>query len=242
MFCALNPPSFVQSLKLLIMNTFPFNFKKIIPALLIFFALPFYILAQAPEPPIPIEAFFGNKQLYFQLVVKKKFATTSRFGFFTVATYSADYDYDQESTQNSITIPVQLSYDLGKGFGIMSGTDINSEGGFAPIVGPQYNFASRQFLAVTVLSLFLNEDQDVKLFGLYEYKAPLNEKWSLYSRVQFIYNHNLAAGLHNRSYLYLRAGLKQNAFIFGLGANLDQYGPQKRFQDNYGVFVRWEFR
>ncbi|MFN7118911.1 MAG: hypothetical protein ACK4TA_19085 [Saprospiraceae bacterium] len=216
--------------------------RKILLAFLFFFGWQWSLSAQAPDPPIPIEAFFGNEQLYFQLVVKKKFSPTSRFGFFTVATFSADHNYNQESARNSITIPVQLSYDLGKGFGVMAGTDINSEGGFAPIVGPQYNFASRQLLAVTVLSFFLNEDQDVKLFGLYEYKPPINEKWSVYSRVQFIYNHSMAAGLHNRSYLYLRGGLKRNAFIFGLGANLDQFGPRKRFQDNYGVFVRWEFR
>lgn len=224
------------------MKNFSHFIKKIALVLCCFFTWHIMLTAQAPEPPIPIEAFFGNEQLYFQLVVKKKFAPTSRFGFFTVATYSADYEYNKADVQNSITIPVQLSYEVGKGFGIMAGTDINSEGGFAPIVGPQFNFASRQFLAVSVLSFFINEDQDVKLFGLYEYKPPINEKWAIYSRVQFIYNHSLAAGLHNRSYLYLRGGLKRNAFIFGLGANLDQYGPRKRFQDNYGVFVRWEFR
>ncbi len=224
------------------MNTLPYFIKHITPVLLCFFTSHIILFAQAPEPPLPIEMFFGNKQLYFQLVVKKKFSANSRFGFFTVATYSADYNFNEEAAQNSITIPVQLSYDLGKGFGVMAGTDINSEGGFAPIVGPQYNFASRQFLAVSVLSFFLNEDQDVKLFGLYEYKPPINEKWAIYTRVQFIYNHSLAEGSHNRSYLYLRGGLKRNAFIFGLGANLDQFGPRKRFQDNYGVFARWEFR
>ncbi|MDX1943735.1 MAG: hypothetical protein SFU99_24420 [Saprospiraceae bacterium] len=222
------------------MKRFLFYTNKILATFLFFFGLQFNLLAQAPDPPLPIEALLGNKQLYFQMVVKKKFAPESRFGFFTVSTYTASYD--NERAENSLTIPVQINYAIGKGFGVMAGTDINSEAGFAPIVGPQHNFASQKFLAVTVVSFFLNEDQDVKLFGLYEYKPPINEKWSLYSRVQFIYNHSLKDGNHNRSYLYLRGGLKRNALILGLGANLDQFGPQKRFKDNYGVFARWEFR
>ncbi len=195
---------------------------------------------QAPDPPIPVEMLVGHERLYFQLVVKKQFSPASRLGFFTVATYTASYRNEQ--SDNSITIPVQVSYALGKGFGVMTGTDINSVAGFAPVVGPQYNFASRQFLAVTVASFFLNEDSDFKIFGLYEYKPPLGAGWALYNRLQFIYNVSLSDGTHNRSYLYLRSGLKRGSFIFGLGANLDQYGPKRKFKDNYGLFVRWEFK
>lgn len=197
--------------------------------------------AQAPAPPLPVELLFGNKELYFQVVVKKDFTPGSRFDFFSVATYSSDYGRE-ETSDYRITIPVQFGYDLGKGFGVMAGTDINSAVGFSPIVGPRHNFASHRFLAVTVASFFLNADQDIKLFGLYEYQPPLNDRWSVYTRLQFIYNHNLRAGVHNRSYLYLRAGLKRDAFIFGLGANLDQFGPQKKYTDNYGIFTRWDFR
>ncbi|MDX2072228.1 MAG: hypothetical protein SFV55_27590 [Haliscomenobacter sp.] len=204
-------------------------------ALLAFFKLN----AQAPEPPLPVEMLFGNDQFYFQVVIKKKFSPDSKFGFFSVATYSASYN--QKIPQNSITIPAQFSYSLGKGFGIMAGMEINSVAGFSPIVGPQHNYTSKKVLAVTVASLFLNEDLDFKLFGLYEYKPPLNEKWTWYNRLQFIYNHNLKEGIHNRSYLYLRSGLKRKSLAFGLGANLDQIGPNKIFADNYGLFARWDF-
>lgn len=201
----------------------------------------FSLRAQPPAAPLPVELFFGNRELYFQLVVKKDFAPAGRFDFFSVATFSSDYGRE-ETSDYRITIPVQFGYDLGGGFGVIAGTDINSVVGFAPIVGPRHNFVSRKFLAVTVASFFLNEDHDVKLFGLYEYKPPLSDKLSLYTRLQFIYNHNLRGGVHNRSYLYLRAGLKRESFVFGLAANLDQFGPKKQYADNYGVFARWEFR
>ena len=132
--------------------------RHLVISFLVFLFFMFKIAAQKPEPPIPIEAFFGNEALYFQLVVKKKFTPTSRFNFFTVATYTVDYENNLE--ENSIVMPVQISYDLGKGFGVMAGTDINSVSGFSAIVGLQFNYASKDCLNVNVASIFLNEDSD----------------------------------------------------------------------------------
>lgn len=213
--------------------------RKLFAAFLLLFSLVITLSAQRPQPPVPAEILLGNENIYFQLAFKKKFSPASKFNFFSLATYTADYGNDPG--ENRLIILAQGSYTIGKGFGVMAGTDMNSVVGFSPVVGPQHHFASRQFLAVTILSYFLNEGNDLKLFGLYEYKPPINDNWSIYTRVQFIYNHSLAEGEHNRSYLYLRAGVKRNALIVGVGAQLDQFGPSKVFKDNYGVFVRWEF-
>jgi len=191
------------------------------------------------NPPIPVEAFFGNNGLYYQTNVKKAFSPGSRFGFFSLATYTTDYK--NKLSANRMLIEAQFSYTIKGGFGVMTGTDMNAVTGFSVIVGPQHTFASRKILAVTIASFFLNEKRDVKLFGLYEYKPSIGRRWILYNRLQFIYNHSMKEGIHNRSYLYLRSGLKIDALVFGLGANLDQFGPKKIFEDNYGVFVRWEF-
>lgn len=86
------------------------------------------------------------------------FTSTSRVNFFTVATFTADYGNNLEG--NGIVLPVQLSYDIGKGFGVMAGTDIASVSGFSAIVGPQFNYTSKDWLNVNVASIFLNEDID----------------------------------------------------------------------------------
>lgn len=211
-------------------------------AITLFFSLAGHLSlkAQHHDPPIPVEVLFGNNQLNYQTTVKKLFAPESRFGFFSLATYTADYKNDL--SENSLLIEGQLSYTIKSGFGVMAGTIINSVTGFSPIVGPQHTYASRQVLAVTIASLFINENNNFNIFGLYEYKPPIGKKWTLYNRLQFLYNHSLKYDIHNRSYLFLRTGLKKDAFVFGLGANLDQFGPQKEFEDNYGVFIRWEFK
>ncbi len=202
--------------------------------------LPSLVYGQTPDkPPVPVELFAGNENMYYQLVVKRPFSPESRFSLFGLATYTADYNNEME--ENRLITIAQVSYNLGKGFGVMTGTDMNSVTGFSPVIGPQHNYASRTILAVTVLSYFINEGNDLKLFGLYEFKPAIDETWSIYSRVQFIYNQSLKENAHNRSYLYLRAGVKKNSLFFGAAANLDQFGPDKGFQDNYGMFIRWEF-
>lgn len=205
-----------------------------------FFAGHLCLKAQHHDPPIPVEVFFGNQQINYQTTVKKLFSPESKFGFFNLATFTTDYKND--ASEDFLLIESQLSYTIKGGFGMMAGTFINSFTGFSPILGPQHTYASRQVLAVTIASFFLNEKNDFQIFGLYEYKPPLAKKWVLYNRLQFIYSHSLKYDFHNRSYLYLRSGLKKEAFVFGLGANLDQYGPTKRFGDNYGLFIRWEFK
>lgn len=211
-----------------------------LPLCWLIFGWQFQIHAQAPVPPVPAEVLVGHQNLYYQLVVKKPFVQGSRFNFFGLATYTANYEANI-SDNRMITIG-QASYTVGKGFGVMVGMDMNSFSGFSPIVGPQHNFASKQILAVTVASFFLNEENDFKIFGLYEYKPPVNDLWALYTRLQFIYNFSLKEHTHNKSYIYLRGGLKRKALIFGLGANWDWSGPDRFFQENYGAFVRWEFK
>lgn len=196
--------------------------------------------AQALKHPVPLEVFWGHYSLYYQVVVKNKFSLESKFGYFGLNTYTADYQNNMHN--NSLNIIAQFNYSLVKGIGLMVGTDMNSFSGFSPIIGPQYNYASKEWLAVTILSYFLNGDSDLKLFGLYEYKPAIGKEWSLYSRFQFIINQNLQENSHNKSYIYLRFGLKRKSLIFGIASNLDWSGPKKIFQDNYGVFVRWEFR
>ncbi len=196
--------------------------------------------AQKTFPPIPVEVLMGNETVYYQMIMSKPFAPQSRFNFLGLAAYGAPYENKPEN--NLLATIAQVSYAVGKGFGIMTGTDINSVSGFSYIIGPQHNFASKQFLAVTIASFLLNEGNDFKIFGLYEYKPSLGKKWSVYSRFQFIYNTGLREGIHHKSYAHLRAGLKRKALVFGFGANLDRAGPNKKFTENYGGFIRWEFK
>jgi hypothetical protein len=245
LFCRLNQNQMaIYFIKIITKINRNIEKQSTLETLLLFFLFTFGFqiktYSQKPSIAIPIEIFGGNKELYYQMVIKRPFIPQSKFNIFGLATYSANYKNDV--SENRAIIINQISYDLGKGFGIMSGIDYNSFTGFATIVGPQHNFANKKILAVTVASFFMNYSNDFKLFGLYEFKPKINEQWGVYSRLQFIYNHSLKENNHNVSYIYLRAGLKRKSFIFGLAANVDWSGPNKEFFENYGGFVRWEFQ
>jgi hypothetical protein len=198
-------------------------------------------LAQAPNPPTPMEFMFGHDRLDFQLVFKRNFTPQSKFSVLAIAVFSENYGKGKR-LGDSVVIPFQLNYALGNsGLSLAAGAEANSVAGFGTNLGLTHSKATKEILAISVLSYQLSSAQNVKFFGLYEYKPALTEKWSLYSRLQLTYNQGMAEGFHNRSFLYLRAGLKKGPLGFGLGANFDAYGPSKVARENYGVFTRWEF-
>jgi hypothetical protein len=208
----------------------------------VFAFLPFLALAQGPPaPPTPVELMFGHERMDFQLVFKRNFTPQSKFSLLAIAVFSENYAKEKR-IGDSVVIPFQVNYALGKsGISLAAGAEANSVAGFGTTLGLTHGYASKKWLAISVLNYQLGESKDVKLFGLYEYKPAINETWSFYSRLQVVYNYSLAESAHNRSFLYLRAGLKKGPLGFGLGANFDQYGPAKIARDNYGVFTRWEF-
>ncbi|WP_291784290.1 hypothetical protein [Cecembia sp.] len=193
-----------------------------------------------PKVPTPVEVMAGHERLFFQMVVKKKFTPDSKFGFLSVATFSTGYNNELSALE--LVIPVLINYNFYKDFSIVAGTTINNIVGFAPLAGIQHSFANKEWVAVSIASLFLNSSKSIELFGIYEYKPKINSKLDLYSRLQYLYVQNTAERFHARSYLQLRAGLKKGALNFGLGGNLDQYGPERIFKPNYGVFVGWAFQ
>lgn len=190
------------------------------------------------QPPIPVEVLMGNDAVFSQLVLNRDFAPQSKFSLFSLATYTEYYNKENE---NDLAIINQITYDLGKGFGFMAGVNVNAAVGLTPVLGPKYVYVTRKFLAVSILSYSVKGDHDISFFGLYEFTPPVSEKLSLYTRFQVLYNRSLGEEQHNRSFMYLRAGLKKSRLNFGFGANFDQYGPDKDFTDNYGAFVGWDF-
>lgn len=201
--------------------------------------LPVWAQEGSPKVPIPVEVMAGHDRLFFQMVVKKKFTPESRFGFLSVSAFSAAYDNNSDDLD--IALPVLVNYTFYKGFAVVAGATVNNKVGAGPQVGVQHSFANKEWVAVTIASLFLNEKRNAEIFGIYEYKPALSAKVNLYTRLQLLYAHSTSDDTHARSFLQLRAGLKMNALNFGLGANLDQYGPDKTYKPNYGIFLGWSF-
>lgn len=197
--------------------------------------------AYTENAPVPIEAFAGNKGLYFQMIVSKQFLPTSRFGFFNVTSFNGNYKEKEQSadlySQAMLTAQVWKGISLVTGlsaFGSSVGTPLSVR----PTVGFQYLFANRKFLAVIVPRFDLTQTYNFETFVVFEYKSMLSENWGIYTRVQGLFNYNMKSDFHEISNIYLRVGLSYKNFQFGIGSNFDFYGPDYSDNKNLGVFVK----
>lgn len=192
------------------------------------------------ETPSPVELNIGNNRFGLQFLMNKHFAPASKFSFLSVTSFESTYNNDINNLDfinNS-----QVSYEIYKGFGIATGLSVNRVAGLTPIVGIEYVFANKEILLVLTPTYHLSKSKNVEGLALIEYKPKLTEKLNLYSRFQTLYNHNSETSQHERSYMQFRLGLGIANYQFGLATNLDYYGAVKTFKDNYGVFLRFNFK
>ena len=190
-------------------------------------------------PPLPVEVMAGNQQLILQTVVNKKFAPDSRFAFFNLTTFGADYH--NAPAKNNYLTSAALKFELLPHFSVFGGLNMNSTVGFRPTAGLDYVLTSPTWLVVAEQSIDLTETHNLQSLALVEYKPKLTDRLALYSRVQGLYNYNTEEAAHDLSYLYLRLGLSYKTAGFGLAANLSRFGPFEVLKENYGVFLRKEF-
>ena len=187
--------------------------------------------------PVPLEIFLGSDGWTSQLIIDKKFAPNSKFGFFGLSYLKADYDND-EFLRESINLAF-LKYDLFKGINLLSGAAFNSNWGFRPYVGGQYGYHSKNFMGVVNSGFQLTETKNFESLAIAEYHPPIKGAWSLYTHIQGLYSQNTEVGEHDRSFLYSRLGLSYKTFSFGLALNYDWYGygAMKVDEHQFGIFV-----
>ena len=191
---------------------------------------------EVPQIPTPVELILGNERFGLQTLVTKNFPDSKRFSFLSVVNFESDYS--QNNNNLDFFNSSQISFDIYKGFGISSGINVTKAAGLSPALGLQYVFANPTWFFVATPSLIFSTGKSASFLSILEYKPKLTNQLKLYSRIQGLYNHNITLSTHERSYLQLRIGLGYKKYQFGLASNLDYFGPNRFFKDNYGVFIR----
>lgn len=205
--------------------------------------LPAIAIAQDTKPkktsPIPVEVFFGNNRLVTQITVNRKFNESSKFGVLA-SSYTAS-DYGNKLRENESMNVLLLTYDVYKGLGLISGAALNSTWGFRPFAGGQYGYGNKLFSANISSGFYLTESNNFESLATIQFRPHIKDDWSLYTRIQGMYNEDMDTNKHDRAAIYGRLGLGYRAFGFGLASNLDWYGPNKVFVENYGVYLSYAF-
>jgi hypothetical protein len=189
----------------------------------------------APKP-IPIELVLGNNRIGLQSIINKNLPENNRFTFFSVTNFESElsqYANGLDFINNS-----QISYEIYKGFALSTGGNFTKVTGLSPTMGLQYVFANPSWLFVATPNLIFTTGTTASILAILEYKPTLTNQLTLYSRIQCLYNHNFKSSTHKRSYVQIRMGIEYKKYQFGLASNIDYFGPDKSFKENYGVFMR----
>ena len=183
-----------------------------------------------------VEEMVGNNRQFLQFMVNKVFVEKKKIGLLSISSYAADYK--DNLGNNEFQNTTLIYHHLYKGISINSGASFTSVEGLKNFVGLQYMYQSNTLSLIYMPSYYFINSNKISNFSLIEYRPAINENWSVYSRLQLHYNHNLENGNHYRSYAYSRLGLTYKYFSFGLAHNFDRYGANKNVKNNYGVFLK----
>jgi hypothetical protein len=186
------------------------------------------------NPPVNVEVMPGSRGISFQTIIDKKIKSIPQLGFFSVTDFNSDWNQEQLSdlmVLGKVTVDVFKNVRLGAGFQ-------STPGGIRPSTAIIYTYANPEWLIIAMPRVDLSKNANIETLGIIEYKPAINEKWRFYSRLQGTYVHAMSADLHTRSYLRARAGVTVKEFTFGVGANMEYYGPFKQNENNIGAFLQ----
>lgn len=185
---------------------------------------------------VSVEEMVGDKRQFLQIILNKVFVEKKKIGLLSISSYTAD---NKDNISNNEYQNTTLIYHhLFKGISINSGASFNFLEGMKNFVGLQYMHQSKTLSILYLPNYYFVKSHKISNTVLIEYRPEINKNWSVYTRLQLLYNHNLENGNHFRSYAYSRLGLTYKYLSFGLAQNFDRYGTDKNTKNNYGIFLK----
>lgn len=184
--------------------------------------------------PINTEVLGSNRGLAFQMIIDKKIKSVPKLGFFSVTSLVGEWGEDKV---NDYMTQASLTYEIVKGLKFATGFHVTPVKGMRPIAGLIYSKATPDWLVVANSRIDFSRDTNIEGMFLVEYKPKISNNWRLYSRIQALYEYSSIIHMQTRSYLMARAGVSYKEITFGLGTNIDYYGPEKFNENSYGIFI-----
>ncbi len=206
------------------------QFKIFIVTIFLLFASTLLVKAQ----PYPVDVTFGNKYGSVDFIFNKTFNENSRFGFFHLNTLEFNYT---DANKNSIILQDLIFMETIKNLRIAAGAAY-SKVGISPTASLQYIYGSKKTFILIAPRINIEKDPTYNVMTILQYKPKINDKLNLYARIKLLNIFDADGNI--KSYQWLRLGLDVKVVQFGLAFNLDEYGPNPKVSNNYGVFIRKE--
>lgn len=190
------------------------------------------------SPPIQPELHIGSNKLVFQNIMIKPLDKAHRWDFFNI-TYFDSHFREKDGPFNEGLIQTYVAYNILNGVGIGIGGTYNTFAGVSSNLVGQFVNAGPSHLIVFFVAAHLQSTPTYEAFTQLQYRPKLTTNTRLFTQVMALTNWSQLE-IHSRSFQQLRVGLDVKKYQFGLGADFDQYGPNRQSKTNLGIFVRTE--
>ncbi len=206
--------------------------------LILFFLPVLFTVKTANTQPFILEGMAGNKYLFYQHLIAKKFSDKSPFGIMHIANVSSFYQSNKVKKPAEVMNQAYLTSKLNQSLTLLTGIFYSNATNVRVAAGIQYAKAFKNGLWVTVPRVDIMKQGSCELMSMLELQPPVKEHGKLYFRLQAMSNYGPQQ--HNRSYQRVRLGVTIKGTQIGAGVNFDEYGKSSKVYVNAGIFLRKE--
>ena len=165
-----------------------------------------------------------------------KLSQTSKFSFSSISRFSYGYTSDAHSRLLCMT---NFGYALTSRLKSTAGGMYTNSGGLKPSVGLQYMVVGKHITWLVFPNLNISHKSDVMTISMFQALRDISSKTKLVGRLQSLCL--LSAKGHLFSTYRFRTGFIKGRYQFGAAVDLDFYGSDFSFAQNYGAFFQYQF-
>ncbi|MGN7514857.1 MAG: hypothetical protein ACTHOM_10800 [Allomuricauda sp.] len=160
----------------------------------------------------------------------------------SIATLAFFQNFNKEANEGFDEVGVQptLFWNINKSVAIGPSIYYNSFAGYAERLSARLILKNSRALLVIIPTVAHSEQKKAgyaEAFAQFQFNSPINNKVSLWLNGQFLTIWDKFK-THSRSFQQLRAGVSFNGHQFGIGFDLDQYGPDPIEKSSLGLYYR----
>ncbi|NRB53091.1 MAG: hypothetical protein HRU41_35880 [Saprospiraceae bacterium] len=158
----------------------------------------------------------------------------------TTLGFFENYGSQENRNFNESGIQPTLFWNFSKRISIGPSLYYNSIGGFSQRISARYTSKSERLLLVLIPTIgYAQQEEQIyaEAFAQFQFKVPVKEFMSFWINGQFLTVWD-EFKVHSRSFQQLRAGISLKGHQFGLGLDMDRYGPQAHSKKAIGMYYR----
>jgi hypothetical protein len=194
--------------------------------------LPYLLSAQGAN--YTPEMVTGHRSLSYKHLVSYDFKNTVAVNNLTL------FDTEHQGDSNNVYfIRNTVTFRLDKKLSVNAAFGMKNPGTFATI-SFQYYYAKNDFSASYSVGSTYQAGFTLEQSVTVDYAPSINKNLSAYFNLLVIVN--LKPEEYNRGIQQLKAGLKQDDLMYGLGANFDQFNNGYKTLLNIGVFIKYTIK